>query len=91
MHDYAGVDLLQAHDFCVSIVLRAGSYLRAQAAARSGLTDSTAAELTATVKMSSVDLVTEADMEVSLKREYDSQQSSGGPDCALGCSSSANG
>jgi hypothetical protein len=58
--------LLEAHDFCVSIALRAGSYLRGQAAARAGLTSAAASSvnLTATVKMSSVDLVTEADLEV---------------------------
>lgn len=59
------VDLLEAHDFCVSIALKAGSYLREQSAARAGLRGPDAAvELTAEIKMSSVDIVTAADMEV---------------------------
>lgn len=59
------LDLLQAHDFCVSIALKAGSYLREQSAARAGLRGPEAAvELTAEIKMSSVDIVTAADMEV---------------------------
>lgn len=60
------VDLLQAHDFCVSIAIRAGAYLRGQAASRAGLTGQPAAMLSATIKMSSVDIVTEADMEVGM-------------------------
>lgn len=61
------VDLLEAHDFCVSIALQAGSYLREQSAARAGLRGPDAAvELTAQIKMSSVDIVTAADMEVGL-------------------------
>lgn len=62
---FHGVDLLEAHDFCVSIALQAGSYLREQSAARAGLRGPDAAvELTAEIKMSSVDIVTAADMEV---------------------------
>ena len=60
------VDFLQAHDFCVAIAIRAGAYLRGQAASRAGLTGQPAAMLSATIKMSSVDIVTEADMEVSI-------------------------
>jgi hypothetical protein len=60
------VDLLQAHDFCVSIALKAGAYLREQSAVRAGLRgdDHAPVELTAEIKMSSVDIVTAADMEV---------------------------
>lgn len=57
------LDLVQCHDFALSIALQAGAYLRSQTAARSGLTQKPAAELSASIKMSSVDIVTAADLE----------------------------
>lgn len=66
--DTDSVDLLEAHDFAVAIGLKAGAYLRRQSAARSGLVkdseDGKDVHLTASIKMSSVDIVTEADFEV---------------------------
>lgn len=65
------LDLLEAHDFAVSIGLQAGSYLRAQSAARCGLVqDATPVDLTANVKVNSVDIVTEADFEVGWLKQW---------------------
>jgi hypothetical protein len=58
------LDLLELHDFAVSLGLKAGRYLRHEAASRSGLTGDRPAELSAAIKMSSVDIVTAADIEV---------------------------
>ena len=60
----SSLDLLELHDFAVSLGLKAGSYLRHEAASRSGLTGDRPAELSAAIKMSSVDIVTAADIEV---------------------------
>jgi hypothetical protein len=59
-------NLLELHDHAVSLALQAGSYLRGQAAARSGVGNLPAAELSAAIKMSSVDIVTAADIKVLL-------------------------
>lgn len=61
---FDGFNLLELHDHAVSLALQAGSYLRGQAASRSGIGTVPAAELSAAIKMSSVDIVTAADIEV---------------------------
>ena len=63
---FEGFNLLELHDHAVSLALQAGSYLRGQAASRSGIGTVPAAELSAAIKMSSVDIVTAADMEVTM-------------------------